>query len=96
MALVKFISGDGVEHEVEGDSLAAGVMRQNGFTEVGAVKVDDLPESPEITYTEEDAIAQNDGEDVTAEKVSEVEPVPEVSEVAEAPTKAPAKKKANA
>lgn len=81
MALVKFISGDGVEHEVEESSLAAGVMRQNGFTEVGAVKVDDLPESPVITYTEEDAIAQNDGEDVTAGTVEE------------APKKAPAKKK---
>lgn len=35
MGLVKFISGDGVEHEVEEDSLAAGVMRDNGFQQIG-------------------------------------------------------------
>lgn len=31
MALVKFISGDGVEHEVEETSMAAEVMRNAGF-----------------------------------------------------------------
>ena len=34
MALVKFISGDGVEHEVEETSVAADIMRQNGFQRV--------------------------------------------------------------
>lgn len=29
-------------------------------------KIDDLPPAPEITYGLDDAIAQNDGEDVTA------------------------------
>lgn len=35
MSFVKFISGDGVEHEVEETSLAADIMRQNGFQLVG-------------------------------------------------------------
>lgn len=35
MALVKFISGDGVEHEVEETSMAAEIMRQNGFQQIG-------------------------------------------------------------
>jgi 3,4-dihydroxy-2-butanone 4-phosphate synthase len=35
MAQVKFISGDGVEHEVEDDSMAAEVMRNAGFQQIG-------------------------------------------------------------
>ncbi|HEV7701268.1 MAG TPA: hypothetical protein VGO43_13635 [Pyrinomonadaceae bacterium] len=34
MSLVKFISGDGVEHEVEETSMAATIMRQNGFQQI--------------------------------------------------------------
>jgi hypothetical protein len=36
MSLVKFISGDGVEHEVEETSMAAEIIRQNGFQRVDA------------------------------------------------------------
>ncbi len=50
MALVKFISGDGVEHEVEETSLAAEIMRQNGLHQVGG-------ETPATTATEPDANA---------------------------------------
>lgn len=125
MAIVKFISGDGVEHEVEETSMAADIMRQNGFqlVEEGSTiqepeaepvvvlsklnrtdliaeaakrgividpddkaqtkrviieaieeadsKVDNLPPASVDVYTEKDAIAQNDGVDVTAETKTE-------------------------
>lgn len=77
MALVKFISGDGVEHEVEHDSLSAGVMRTAGFQEVGDHPVVKEP----FVYTLPDAIAQNDGVDESTEAK------------AAAAKKAPAKKK---
>lgn len=84
MALVKFLSGDGVEHEVEEGSMAADVMRQNGFMVI-SIDGERQPISaiePEATvYSEEDAIAQNDGEDVSAKAPAK---------------KAPVKKKANA
>lgn len=35
MSLIKFVSGDGVEHEVEETSVAADLMRQNGFQQIG-------------------------------------------------------------
>ena len=93
MSLVTFISGDGVKHEVEETSVAADIMRSNGFQEIAAeiaasvepepaASVDDLPETAEITYTEEDAIAQNEGLDEST-----------AAKEAAAPKKAPAKKK---
>ena len=38
MSQVKFISGDGVEHEVEHDSVAADIMRQAGFRVISEEK----------------------------------------------------------
>lgn len=74
MALVKFISGDGVEHEVEHDSLSAGVMRTAGFQEVGDHPAADEP----FVYTLPEAIAQNEGLDESTE----------AKEAAEKPAKA--------
>ena len=67
MALVKFISGDGVEHEVEETSMAAEIMRQNGFIVISIdgerQPVSAIEPEASIVYTEEEAVAQNDGVD---------------------------------
>ena len=86
--LVKFISGDGVEHEVQHDCIAADVMRANGFQTIG--------EHPSTVYTEADAIEQNDGDDV-----SKKDPTPAAAPAAKKPAaakkpKKPAAKKAKA
>jgi len=62
MAEVKFISGDGVEHIVEETSIAAQIMRDHGFQQIGGPE----PAAEEVVYTEADAIAQNEGGDVSA------------------------------
>lgn len=78
---IRFISGDGVEHEVDENSAAAAHMIEAGFQRPGDgdewhADRDDLPaEEPEVTYTEADAIAQNDGvDDSTAAKAKKKAP----------------------
>ncbi|MBK6589903.1 MAG: hypothetical protein IPG22_16575 [Acidobacteria bacterium] len=60
MAQVRFISGDGVEHEVEEASAAAEIMRNAGFQQLNAA-------GEPFVYTLEDAIAQNNGLDESTE-----------------------------
>ncbi len=73
---IRFISGDGVEHEVDENSPAAAHMIEAGFQRLDDgdgdawhADRDNLPaEEPEVTYTEADAAAQNDGVESTAAK----------------------------
>lgn len=48
MALVKFISGEGLEEEVEETSMAAEIMRNAGFRQVGSEDVAEAAESDEV------------------------------------------------
>lgn len=61
MGWIKFISGDGVEHEVEETSAAAEVMRNAGFQRLDV---------EEVVYTDQDVLEQSDGEDATAKPVN--------------------------
>lgn len=66
--LAKFISGDGVEHEVEVGSPAFEHMTKDGsFKRLDAPAEESATEisetSEEVVYTEEQAIAQNNGVD---------------------------------
>lgn len=85
---IRFISGDGVEHEVDENSAAAAHMIEAGFQRLDDngdpwhEDRDDLPaEEPEVTYTEADALAQNFGVDESTAAKAKAK-------------KAPAKKKA--
>jgi hypothetical protein len=77
MALIKFISGDGVEHEVEETSPAAAHMVKEGFHRIDDDwhrERDNLPaEEPDVTYTDAEATAILAADDAATEKPADTQ-----------------------